>query len=46
MTKTPDFQKTLKRMLSSPPKENKTLTQQKEADARKEPTKRNMDDEG
>jgi len=25
MTKTPDFQETLKRMLNSPPKENKPL---------------------
>jgi len=26
MTKTPDFQKTLKRMLETPPKENKPLS--------------------
>jgi len=46
MTKDSNFQKTLKRMLEMPPKENKTLTEQREVDARKEPRKRNMDDEG
>jgi len=38
MTKTPDFQDTLKRMLQTPPKENKPLSVAEKKAAKKPPS--------
>lgn len=38
MTKSPDFQKTLKRMLETPPKENKPLNANKKSDKKTKPS--------
>jgi len=40
MVKSPDFQETLKRMLNSPPKENKPLNAQTKSDLEKTKNKK------
>jgi len=39
MTKTPDFQETLKRMLETPPKENKPFNHENKGESKTRPKK-------